>query len=270
MEQSYLSHHGVDGMKWGIRRYQNEDGTRTALGQRHRREIEGTEGSRESSGSKVKNFVKNNAGTIAKVALATAAVAGTAYLISHNKAAIGSTIKSMSGKTISSLNSAKSTVDAGKAFVGKTLNKVSSGAKKAGQAAKDFHNSKDATAFREQAKKTASKVSNYAKDPKYREAAKTYAKAYGKGAADLGKTVGKTAAKVAAKTGKFVEKQIEKTADNIAKGKKPKFVKAKIAAGSIIGYNVAKAGLTAKSIHDSNQFEKQYRKEWKEQQKAKQ
>lgn len=32
---SELYNHGVKGMKWGVRRYQNEDGTLTANGKKH-------------------------------------------------------------------------------------------------------------------------------------------------------------------------------------------------------------------------------------------
>ena len=31
----YLAHHGIKGQKWGVRRYQNEDGSLTAAGKMH-------------------------------------------------------------------------------------------------------------------------------------------------------------------------------------------------------------------------------------------
>lgn len=40
MENNHLSHAGIKGMKWGIRRYQNKDGSYTPAGKKRRRQQE--------------------------------------------------------------------------------------------------------------------------------------------------------------------------------------------------------------------------------------
>ena len=37
MQYDTLSHHGIKGQKWGIRRFQNKDGTLTNLGKKDRK-----------------------------------------------------------------------------------------------------------------------------------------------------------------------------------------------------------------------------------------
>ena len=53
-EGEYLEHHGIRGMKWGVRRYQNPDGTLTSEGEKRY----GYKGSGASAGKMTKDFNK--------------------------------------------------------------------------------------------------------------------------------------------------------------------------------------------------------------------
>ena len=59
MEEEYVSHSGVKNQKWGVRRYQNPDGSLTAEGRAHYGVGPPREKKKESAGSKAKSVVSS-------------------------------------------------------------------------------------------------------------------------------------------------------------------------------------------------------------------
>lgn len=57
-EGEYLEHHGIRGMKWGVRRYQNEDGSLTTAGKQRYGMSDG-EGQRKTSARKMQRDINN-------------------------------------------------------------------------------------------------------------------------------------------------------------------------------------------------------------------
>lgn len=84
LDIDYISHHGIKGMHWGVRRYQNPDGSYTKLGKQHRSQQEPsiTESEKQSSKSisdKTLKFIKDNNKTLLKVGATSAALAIGTY-----------------------------------------------------------------------------------------------------------------------------------------------------------------------------------------------
>lgn len=75
-ETEDLQHHGIKGQKWGVRRFQRPDGTRTPAGKKRERESYDDD---QNDGEK-RHFDKEKAKKIAKGVAVAGAVVGAAYL----------------------------------------------------------------------------------------------------------------------------------------------------------------------------------------------
>ena len=90
-ETDYLAHHGIKGQKWGVRRFQNPDGTRTEAGKARQRSDNGDKQTWVQSHKKEIAI----AGGIALAAIGTAVAVkyGNASLDAANKVVVDEGIK---------------------------------------------------------------------------------------------------------------------------------------------------------------------------------
>ena len=123
MEQyNELYHHGVKGMKWGVRRYQKKDGSLTTAGKK-----------RASQGMEVNEKKKINKKKIAGMAIMTATVATAAAVYGTNptvRKTVNNFVTSAGKKTLSALTTgSKKTVDIGKRYAKEAVKSAKEGVK---------------------------------------------------------------------------------------------------------------------------------------------
>ena len=117
MEKYVLAHAGIKGMKWGVRRYQNKDGSLTPEGKkRYGNASDSSNNDKPNNSDRNKKIAKR----VAVSAIMTATVATAAVLYAKNPKAVNSFIAKAGRTTVDGLKKGGGkAVEAGKQYVKK-------------------------------------------------------------------------------------------------------------------------------------------------------
>lgn len=111
-----LKHHGVKGMKWGVRRYQNKDGSLTPEGRKRY----------DNPEDRNKKIVKR----VVAAVIMTTTVSAAAALYAKNPTAVNNLVAKVGKTTVSALKKGGSkAIDTGKKYVKDALQGVKEGVK---------------------------------------------------------------------------------------------------------------------------------------------
>ena len=97
MDEKVLYHHGIKGQKWGVRRFQNFDGSLTQAGKARLSSDKSAVGSGKEKQSRISSETMKKVG---KAALIGGGVALAAYAYANNATAVNNTIAKLAKKAV--------------------------------------------------------------------------------------------------------------------------------------------------------------------------